>query len=228
MEKKYIWKHRSKEWIKENPKQGTMYKVYFDEDGKEIPEITKEVVKVKDIDKGTNIEYIGFTPRTNHEPKIKPRLSHKEKKEANNPKNTRGVYVIICEAEKCVYVGQSFNIPNRLRNHKMCIVNKSKQYSYKNMHEHFNKHTISGFQFIDYEYIDNATEEQLLKREGELMAEFAGMGYKLYNNALSKEFLSGAVFCPDIIREDVNSLVKHIIANPNSIDLFKSFVATLI
>lgn len=36
-----------------------------------------------------------------------------------------GVYVIICEREKCAYVGQSINMGARMRNHKLCIVGHS-------------------------------------------------------------------------------------------------------
>ncbi len=227
---KTAWKQRTLEWIKANPKQGTMYKVYLDEQGNELSEIVKKQAPV--IIPLTKEQEL----KAKHAPHVPDHLfkpneyghinTSKIKKYEGSPK-IRGVYVIICEAEKHAYIGQSFNVPTRLRNHKMCIVNGSTQQSYKKMQEHYKRHKIEAFQFIDYEYIDNATEGQLLKREAELMTEFAKMGYKLYNRAFSKELIDSSIFCPDNIRGDIERLIDYIRGNSDKAQQLTMFIDSL-
>lgn len=221
---KTVWKPRTPEWIKANPKQGTMYKVYVDDNGNELGEVVKNV-KPPELPKEP--ETIDGIPKHLLIPKWSNRVCEKKLAKYKGNPNIRGVYVIICEVEKHAYIGQSFNVPTRLRNHKMCIVNGSTQQSYKKMQEHYKKHKIEAFQFIDYEYIENGTEDQLLRREAELMAEFAKMGYKLYNSAYSKELIDSSIFCPDNIRADIERLIDYIRGNSDKEQQLTVFVDSL-
>ena len=214
---KYIWKHRSKEWVNDNPKKGTMYKVYIDEQGKELPDPEESIYKTEN---GVPKKLL----KPNKYGGVDERRIEKYKK--SDPKK-RGVYVIICEAEKHAYIGQSFNILTRLRSHKMCIRNKSDQSVYRKMHEHFTKHGMEAFQFVDYEYIEHATEQQLLNREAKIMAQFAKDGYKLYNMALSKQVIDSSIFCPDSIRTDIERLIDYIRGNKDKAQQLAMFVDSL-
>lgn len=214
---KYIWKHRSKEWVNDNPKKGTMYKVYLDEQGRELPDPEESVYKTEN---GVPKKLL----KPNRHGYVNERRIEKYKK--SDPKK-RGVYVIICEVEKHAYVGQSFNVLTRLRSHKLFIRNKPEQSVYKKMHEHFNKHGMEAFQFVDYEYIEHATEQQLLNKEAKVMAEFAKNGYKLYNMALSKQVIDSSIFCPDHIRPDIERLINYVRGNSDKEHKLIAFINSL-
>lgn len=123
-----------------------------------------------------------------------------------------GVYVILCEASKHVYVGQSKNAEVRLRNHKMIISRlcKTPENSdiYGKMIKHYEFHGEDSFVFKKYLKVD--FEEDLLVKEIEIMVEFIENGYTLYNRLVPREILNKMVYVPDYIRNKVLDYIKKI------------------
>lgn len=176
----YVWAKRSAEWIKENPGKGTMYKIPIEQ--KE--EIKKEVKNLM--------------------------VSRAEKKRIELQTKTCGVYAIICEIEKMAYIGESFNMEVRLRNHKMCINNSSSHaamYSLMNMHQY--KHGKECFKFIKVHEIENTgSKEALLIKEAETMHEFIDMGYKLYNQSIPSN--PNSINCPKHLADDIKTIISKV------------------
>jgi len=164
---KTVWKPRTPEWIKANPKQGTMYKVLVDNEGNELnPEPPKPIEIITPLIK---------------EQQTKP----KDLSQA-------GVYLIICGIENHAYIGLSSNIDVRLRNHKMNIIDnktKVKTIAYGIMREHYIKHGIEAFEFIKYKHMPNASYNELGRMEMQTLLEYHRMGYKLYNQQISMHIL---------------------------------------
>ena len=176
----YVWAKRSAEWIKENPGKGTMYKIPIEQ--KE--EIKKEVKNLM--------------------------ISRAEKKKIELQTKTCGVYAIVCEVEKMAYIGESFNVEVRMRNHKMCINNASSSaVMYKLMNYHQGKHGKNAFQFIKMHEIDNnGMKDELLIKEAETMHEFIEMGYKLYNQSIPAN--PNSVICPKHLAEDIKAIISKV------------------
>ncbi len=125
-----------------------------------------------------------------------------------NTKTDVGVYVIICEPEKYVYVGESNNVGVRLRSHKMSIIKQNTQNgAYMLMNSHYIKHGIDGFEFKKYLSCD-LDRHLMWEKENETIATFIENGYKLYNSGV---WAGGfAIFCPkehsDIMRIVISRL----------------------
>lgn len=171
------WVMRSKEWIKDNPGKGTMYRVYTDDDTPVIPEPT--IIKPDPVVEAG----VHYMDRLQDAPDA-------------------GIYVVICEAEKWAYVGLSKNMGSRLRGHKLSLFGKYKGDSkiYVKMKEHAKKHGPDGFQFVEYLKMPNASQRSLLDKENEVIMEFSKSGYFLYNRAVNG--LGGfSIHCPEKHRD---------------------------
>lgn len=200
-QKKSKWVPRSKEWIKANPGKGTMYKVI---DGQEVPPDVEGEVKVEVIQRKA------WT-------KFKPTL-------------TSGVYTVICEAEKCVYVGQSANTLVRLRNHKMNIISEggSAEAIYTKMRAHCKRHGIDSFSFDIYEMLPNVDQKTLLERESVAMLDFVKRGYILYNRQISTSLREECIYCPQTIQPLIASVVKVLTDSPDHIEKFDNLIKELL
>lgn len=187
MENKIVWKHRDKEWIKNNPGKPTMYKDVSGSDQESVNVLT-------DKDSAKALVSSGQV--------VKKRCSFDS-----------GVYVIICENEKCVYVGQSSNVNVRLRSHKMCMLSVSDVNSgvYILMSKHVKDHGIDNFVFKKYISMPHASEPELLKMEVSVMSEFIDMGYDLYNRIIPKDVLDEVVFCPKEHKETARKFIKELL-----------------
>ena len=124
--------------------------------------------------------------------------------------NERGIYVIVCEIEKHVYVGQSINMDTRLRQHKMSIVSKGKDQqqaeTYDKIRKHYFKHGIEAFEFKKHLYV-GPEKEQLSIMENRVMNDFSQKGYTLYNMVISIGALRNIVQCPTEFKEVVEKTI---------------------
>lgn len=167
MNKEYKWERRSPEWIKENPGKPTMYKVY-DTQKSEFKAIAAKNI-VFDLDN----KPIGSLSS--------PTLSLTF---------AAGVYVIECVPEKCVYIGQSRNVPVRLRNHKYKIlIDFGSDDTYTDMRSDRIKHGIDSFTFSILHHMPEAKKQQLCSKEAEAISYYISKGYKVYNKQLYFDFL---------------------------------------
>lgn len=118
-----------------------------------------------------------------------------------NPINARsftkkpemGIYAIICEVKKRIYIGQSKNVSVRLRNHLYTL----KKNEYANgkifqMQDDFNQLGENSFVFIKICDIDD--KKQLFDKETEIIKEYVDKGYLPYNTFINTE--TTGMFCP--------------------------------
>ena len=127
------------------------------------------------------------------------RVAKKKYIKAKEKEPDSGVYVIICEKSKSVYVGQSVSMNNRMRNHKMNIIN-DRPYcinSYKEMKRDYLLYGIDSFKFVKYKYITDVDE--MLKEEEFTMYEFMAKGYKLYNSLIP--MTNNLIYCPSELKD---------------------------
>ncbi len=153
-------------------------------------------------------------------------IETKPKKE-KELKETAGIYVIICEIERHAYVGQSIDVENRLRSHKSAIKgnNKSVGKNYIKLCDHYKKHGIDAFQFINYIPLPFASLNELLSKEDEIMTEFSKSGYSLYNTSVNVTITRDSVYCPIEYQPTINKLVK--LLTPDSVAKIEEFVLSL-
>ena len=124
-----------------------------------------------------------------------------------------GVYVIICEKAKRVYVGQSTSMGTRMRNHKMNITNyrTNSQNVYLKMREDFIFYGEDSFQFNRHIHLGGATCDELLLQETFTMYEFLDKGYELYNGTVPPRTLK----CPTHLLKEMQELIDKIVENPS-------------
>lgn len=122
-----------------------------------------------------------------------------------------GVYVFICETEKSVYVGQSKNIDNRLRNHKMNIVNDSGIGSkmYTKAKTHYHQHGIDAFVFKPHTFCIPVNDE-LLRIESEVMHQYVKDGYTLYNRSVNVSIRENEIYCDPKFKSIVMDVIEKI------------------
>ncbi len=192
---KIIWLKRSPEWIKNNPGQPTMYKgvLNLDDDYKGNVLLKKEKKKKLDEIKNTNSDF-----------------------------PDAGVYIIVNNETKSVYVGQSINMSNRLRSHKHYILEKAvnKNQVYDKMIEDKIKHGIESFEFIKYILMPNKNGMELVEVENDVMHEFMAKGYSLYNRSV----YLGNIYCPIKYKDDIVKVIDLLIINPERLSELKSFI----
>jgi hypothetical protein len=127
-------------------------------------------------------------------------------------KGNAGVYVIVCEREKCVYVGQSMNVPVRLRSHKLYLMGGGKNVpkTYTKMIDHYTSYGIEAFEFRLHLKCE-AAASYLLEMETATMREFHNMGYMLYNR--NAGVLSGdeIIKCPKEYRGMIKLIIDKMV-----------------
>lgn len=208
---KTVWVKRTPEWIKANPGMGTMYKVY--EDG-------TPVVNTDPVD-----PVVGEKFRLNtiyNTPIVKEKVKGKEP----------GLYLILCEIEKCVYVGKSDNVGSRLRAHKMVIFDSKHPHTcastYLPIREHISTHGPNCLVFKKHVDIPDCYDEDLIRAERELMAEMIRKGYKLYNKQVYKEAFEDTIYVPAQYRVNMIKIVEWLTVGEGANDSkFNEFVNSL-
>lgn len=109
------------------------------------------------------------------EPKQKKRTTFVK----NNSKTVKiGIYGVICEEIKTVYVGQSENLEGRVKNHKSLLEN--------------NKHPIAKLQkdynlfkeYFNFQFLEFCDPHELKYNETFYIQEFIKSGYSVYNTVL--------------------------------------------
>jgi predicted GIY-YIG superfamily endonuclease len=193
-QKNYKWVQRDKEWINNNPNKGTMYKV-----------LVEDVIVTSSLGKQSRCRVIEGENLG---------LKYSKKLDA-------GIYIIVCEVEKHVYVGQSTNVPSRIRNHKMNISkdNPASDKIYYKMRKHKMIHSINAFQFSMYESLPGADNALLLQREITAMKEWFKKGYLLYNNSVLQSIKDQYVYCPFELRSLVTSVVSTLTNDAEFVNL---------
>jgi len=198
-QKNYKWVQRDKEWIKNNPNKGTMHKV-----------LVEEVIIIPSLGRQYRSQVI-----------VGENLGLKYSKKLD-----AGIYVIVCEAEKHVYVGQSTNVPSRMRNHKMNISkdNPASDKIYDKMRKHKKIHGIDAFQFSMYESLPGADNSLLLNRENTAMKEWFKKGYLLYNNSVLQSIRDQYVYCPLELQSLVTSVVSILTNDVEFVNLLTGMI----
>lgn len=127
-----------------------------------------------------------------------------------------GIYAIICEKAKRVYVGQSINMSVRMRNHKACMLRTqtSKMGVYIKMGEDIEKYGIDSFFFSEYKPMIGANTNDLIIEETKAMHDFINRGYELYNISLM-----GNIYCPDEYKVQLQAFIFRLIDDPELIRL---------
>ena len=196
VQKTFVWKSQPKSWQEANPALSPMYKVYSDgteeflEKGKTskikaAPH--KKPVTVKEI-----ISEIG---------KVRKKRDHT---------GTCGIYIVICEATKSVYVGQSVNIESRLRSHKGQVTNLKCNYKlYTKIREDFKQHGNGSIEYKLHKSVNELT--QLTEEEIQTMREFIEKGYSLYNThvPLGRD----SVYCPPQFKDSIKTIISALCSN---------------
>lgn len=194
-ENKLIWLKRDAEWIKNNPGKPTMYKGKLD----------------------LNNDYKG---------EVLLKKAKKDKiniiKNENSDFPDAGVYIILNEKTKSVYVGQSINMSSRIRNHRHFILEKAinKYKVYDKMIKDKKNHGIESFEFIKYVLMPNKNTQELKQVENDVMHEFKAKGYELYNMEVSL----GNVYCPIKYKDDISNIINLIVIDPDKLKTIKSFL----
>lgn len=120
-----------------------------------------------------------------------------------------GVYIVLCEPAKHVYVGQSMNMSTRLRNHRWSITRNSNNKTYVQMREHLKQYGMDEFAFTMYAECD---PHQRLDKEKEVMIEFIHKGYTLYNIALNMpNNIGNMIQCPVEIQDKVLAYISELL-----------------
>jgi hypothetical protein len=148
-----------------------------------------------------------------------------EKKKYIKPKyreSDSGVYVIICEKSKSAYVGQSISMDNRMRNHKMNIIN-DRMYcinSYREMKRDYALYGMNSFEFIKYKFITD--QDEMLREEEFTMHEFLEKGYKLYNTLITMS--NNLIYCPNELKDIAIKLFIKAKNNPELLSKIKELL----
>ena len=221
------WFKRSDDWIKENPKQPTMFKGYINDQG-EIIDTTLSKPASKKL--RTVIDYTNHPIITTQE-EIPMELQKESDKFPKEEWPDPGVYVILFEPQKFVYVGQSKNMANRMRNHKMNILSntaEAKDKSYYLMRKHRDEYGIKEFKFQTHLKLPGVTSSELLMNEGKTMLLYLEKGYTLYNRQVTKEIINNSVFCPTEFRLEVQVLVTKLMNKELVVNQLTEFMQSIV
>lgn len=116
-----------------------------------------------------------------------------------------GIYKIHCIDSNRVYIGQSKNVPNRIRSHRCAL--KSGKYSSKTkglnlMQQDYDKYGEDAFVMLQ---LLECTEQDLLEEETRALSEFIAAGIDVYNHFVNTN--TSGIICP----EDFKPLVERVI-----------------
>jgi hypothetical protein len=134
----------------------------------------------------------------------------KEIKEKGKPRVVKydsniGIYIIVNESIQKAYVGQSKNIPTRLRNHRGNLKNNiySKKGNLKAFQDDADKYGIESFKFLQ---ICSCEEHELYYWETHYCKEYFDKGYTLYNHFMNTEITG--LLCPDEFKDIIQKAIK--------------------
>lgn len=149
-------------------------------------------------------------------------LSEIKTGEYRNP----GIYAIICEKAKSVYVGQSKNMANRLRNHKMVLLSRRPPSKiYERMLIDIDNYGIESFTFEKHIDLKDHDVPNILEIERETMWFFLEKGYRLYNADLP--IGNNAIYCPETMRDTIVSLIKECSNDVKNFELVKDLLVKI-
>lgn len=136
-----------------------------------------------------------------------------------------GTYCVLCRSENTVYIGQSKNVPSRIKAHKSALrkgdyANNTK--GLQQMQTHYKKHGIEDFLFIQ---ISECLEDELYEVETECIKRYIDSGYSVYNHFVNTK-LEG-LFCPPHLVDIVTRVVKLLDNGRLSVSEFESAVDKL-
>jgi predicted GIY-YIG superfamily endonuclease len=134
-------------------------------------------------------------------------------------KRTSGIYVILCEPAKSVYVGMSENIESRLRSHKFNINRKYNKSPYIKICEDIETYGVSSFELKIYEEVNQTSN--LFRKETETMHLFKRDGYNLYNQVIG-ELSKDLIYCKEELQPQINKLIN---LATKDIDKFNNIIA---
>lgn len=127
----------------------------------------------------------------------------------------RGIYVIICEIAKAAYIGQSYNMGVRMRNHKAAILGRisSQNKTYDKIKKDVTTHGIDSIIFTKHCFVSENSSENLTEKENEVMYYYLNKGYRLYNCSIP-----GNILCPEKHLILINSLIEKLKYSPELAD----------
>jgi hypothetical protein len=115
-----------------------------------------------------------------------------------------GVYGVFCNATNSVYIGQSKNVPTRMRNHRMNLKNGVYRKNHLwQMQSDYDKHGEESFRYLQ---IAQCNEEQLLSLETQYCVQYHTDGYTLYNGYIHTE--STGLYCPKPFEPIITRIIK--------------------
>lgn len=136
--------------------------------------------------------------------------------------NHIGVYCILCRSENTVYIGQSINVPNRIKSHKSAL----KRGSYSNntkglqkMQSDYNKYGVEDFVFTQ---IAECESGDLYQLETESIKQYLDNDFEIYNYFVNTK-LSG-IFCPPQFRDVINRTIKLLDESKLSLSEFEAAI----
>ena len=175
---KEVWLNRSKEWIEQNPNQGTMYKATLDfsntkEDTSSLVKSARKYIKKKSVKAiagiycisctKTNSAYIGQS--TNIQSRIRQHKHNILKKDS-----TKSLPV------------------------------------YSKIRKDIEKHGIESFEFLTIEIVDNPTCEILIQKENDFMQSLLAKGTILYNSHVPH--LNNIIWCPEHLKAKAAQFIQ--------------------
>lgn len=117
-----------------------------------------------------------------------------------------GIYEIVCEELRSVYVGQSRNVPTRLRGHKMKLRNGSYRggsFGVVDLQADYDRLGVDAFRFNQ---VCSCEESELGMQERLLVKKYLDDGWKVYGYFLGQD--DSGVVCRDEHRDVVSRVVR--------------------
>lgn len=119
-----------------------------------------------------------------------------------------GIYRIVNEGLKTVYIGQSINVPTRIRQHKHMLkggLYGTKGDKMKALQDDYNRFGLEAFKF---EQIHACEPDDLLEWETYYCKLYHDEGYALYNHFINTEMTG--IFCPDAFKPTIEKLINFL------------------
>jgi group I intron endonuclease len=138
---------------------------------------------------------IDFKPQINKTQKFKLKLD-----------SEIGIYKIECKVTKSIYIGQSKNIPARIKHHKTALNSILYKDRYPNMQGDFYEYGEENFIF---EAIHNCDDYELLMWETTYIEHYLNEGFTVYNHILDTTD-ANLVNCPGKFTDIIKRLVKQL------------------
>lgn len=142
-------------------------------------------------------------------------VNNQKKQSSKRTKQTKvyydsniGTYCVLCKSTNTVYIGQSKNIPSRIKAHKSAL--RRGDYSnntkgLQKMQRDYKKYGIHDFVFTQ---IAQCEEDELYDVETEAIKQYLENGFEIYNYFVNTK-VSG-MFCPPYLVDVMTRAIKLI------------------